>query len=344
MTASHTSAPRAPLAAAGVADAVRAGEWWEHKFVPVLAVFYATAAMLDVPVARLWVSLALLLAAIAPGAVYVSLVNDITDREEDRAAGKANRTAGRSRIAVVAIILAMAAIGLAFAWWWRSEPAILLPYLGAWTAFSLYSLPPVRLKTRGMAGVIADASGSHLFPALLAAGLALRGAGAAVDPLWLAIIGGWAFACGLRGILWHQLLDAENDRAAGVRTFVQRHSPRLAERLGTYAIFPLEAAALAALLWRLHSAAALLALAAYAALALLRLRVFRMRAVIVAPAPRGLIVLQEYYALFLPIALLIASAARHPADLLILLAHLILFPRAPLQALRDANSLRRSLI
>src|SRR4028119_1990498 len=79
------------------ASAVRGGEWWDHKLVPLLAVFYGTALHAGVPASSLWPTVLVYLAALLPGAAYVSISNDIFDLESDAAAGKPNRMARRSR-------------------------------------------------------------------------------------------------------------------------------------------------------------------------------------------------------------------------------------------------------
>lgn len=321
---------------------LRAGEWWEHKLAPVLALFYATSLSKGVGIATLAPDLLLLLAALVPGAAYVSIVNDLADREEDRRAGKANRMGNASSgIAFVALGLPIAA-GLAIAWHWRDDPLLLGCYLAAWTAFTLYSLPPFRLKTRGLAGLAADAAGAHLFPTLLAVLLAYRGAGTPPDPLWVAAAGTWALAYGLRGILWHQLLDSDADRAGGVRTFVQRVPRAHAVAFGRYVVWPVELAAIAVLLWRLGAAGPFVGLLLYGLLVRQRLHIYRMEAVIVEPRPRYLLLLHEYYALFLPLSLLVQSALTTPVDGFVLLAHLIVFPVAAATAGRDVWKLRRS--
>jgi 4-hydroxybenzoate polyprenyltransferase len=318
---------RGILAAIGhdLTESVRAGEWWEYKLAPIFAVFYATALTLGVPVSTLWLQAVTLLLSLVPGAAYVSVINDVTDRADDAAAGKPNRIAGRPRPVVVALVALPIAAGLAFAFLWRGDGLLLSLYLAAWAAFSLYSLPPFRFKTRGILGVLCDAGGAHLFPTLVAVVLACRGANRAVDLRWLAAAGVWAFANGIRGILWHQLSDVENDRSAGVHTFAERHSPRLLVRLGTFVVFPLELAALAALLWRVPSAWPAVALAAYVAVEGVRAYAFRLNPVIVKPKPRFRIVLHEYYELYLPVGILLASALRYPFDWLALAAHLLLF-------------------
>ncbi len=282
-----------------------------------------------------------LLLSMVPGAAYVSVINDLTDREEDLAAGKPNRQIGRWRATV--LIAVTVAAGLAFSWLWRGDTLLLACYLAAWLAFSLYSLPPFRLKTRGLPGVLCDASGAHLFPTLVAVILAFRAAGRPVSGFWIISVGIWALAYGLRGILWHQLTDAANDRTAGVRTFVQRRGPAIALRAGTFVLFPIELCAFAAMLWQVQTVWPVAFLVLYAVFALRRMRRWHLRPVIVAPKAAYFIVLLEYYALFFPLALLIASAIRFPLDGLALAAHLAIFPVRLVQTLSDAWKLRPPL-
>ncbi|HEX7957960.1 MAG TPA: hypothetical protein VF508_13505, partial [Pyrinomonadaceae bacterium] len=162
----------------GLTRTVRAAEWWEFKFSPILATAYATAFLLNFSLASLWPALLLALAALVPGAAYVSVINDLTDIEDDLACGKPNRLVGRSRGFVAAVLACCVAPGVAFAFYWRGDPLLLSLYLAAWVAFTLYSLPPARLKVRGMAGLLADACGAHLFPTLLVAVLVFRWGGA----------------------------------------------------------------------------------------------------------------------------------------------------------------------
>src|SRR6266853_1579489 len=153
----------------------------------------------------MWVAAVALLFAIAPCAAYVSIINDITDRSDDMKAGKLNRLAGKPPWLLVLLVVAPISAGLVAAFLWRDAPALVGAYLCAWMAFSLYSLPPFRLKARDVLGVLADASGAHLFPALVGTLVAFRALGKDIDPTWIATVGAWALGYGLRGILWHQL-------------------------------------------------------------------------------------------------------------------------------------------
>jgi 4-hydroxybenzoate polyprenyltransferase len=294
-----------------------------------------------VPVISLWPAALTILLSLVPGAAYVSVINDITDREEDLAAGKPNRMAGRSRVYGAALVAITVAAGLVFCFLWRRDTLLLSVYLAAWLAFSLYSLPPFRWKTRGILGVLCDASGAHLFPTLVAVVLTYRQANRPVDPTWLGVVAAWSFAYGLRGILWHQLTDRENDQAASVRTFAQRHPAHVAARLGKFIAFPIELIALAILFLRMQSVVPPLFLAVYGILVLSRMRWFGMNVVIVEPRPRFLILLHEYYDVFLPLGILIAASLRDPRDWIVLAAHLVLFPGRVTQSAIDVWKLKR---
>ncbi len=328
---------------AGFGRMVRALQWWDHKLVPILSVFYATALVQHLPVASLWPSLVVLMLAIVPGAAYVSILNDVTDRADDLNAGKDNRLAGKPAWLLALLVAAPLGVGAAFTALWRDDPPLMAAYLCAWIAFSLYCAPPFRLKTRGVLGVIADACGAHLFPTLVAALLALRAGEKAVDPVWIGAVAAWAFGCGLRGILWHQLHDLENDRKAAVQTFVMRHSRQAAVRLADCVAMPLEAIGLAVLLWRMQSAWPVAFLLFYAAFATARQKLWSIAVVVAAPRGRYAILGQEYYTLLFPLAILIASALRHPLDAAVLAAHLLMFPLPALSFAREAPRLLRDL-
>lgn len=130
----------------------RAHEWWEHKLALLAGVGYATAYMADVSLLRACGAIASVLAGVVAGAVFVSVLNDLTDREIDLRAGKPNRLAGRPAwIGPVAILICLAT-GAAFAAIvWRGQPVALALYAAAWLTFAAYSVPPLRLKVRGLA-------------------------------------------------------------------------------------------------------------------------------------------------------------------------------------------------
>jgi len=109
--------------------------------------------------------------------------------------------AGRSRSMIAALIAVTVGAGLPFACSGAMTHESCPCYLGTWLAFLLYSLPPFRFKGRGTAGVLCDAAGEQLFPALVAVFIACRGAQRPGSGLWVASVAGWALAYGLRGIV-----------------------------------------------------------------------------------------------------------------------------------------------
>ena len=322
---------------AAVLRASRLGEWWEHKLAPVLGTGYATAFMAGATLIDAAGALLLTLLALVPGAVYVSVLNDLTDREADRLAGKPNRLAGRPTApAVVALAIAVvagAAIAVAA---WGDDPATLVVYAGAWIAFALYSIPPVRLKARGAVGAIADAAGAHLFPHLFVVAVVLEDAGRPFSGAWPWIVGAWALAHGLRGAMWHQLGDVEADRRSGLRTFAGA-DPDRARRLGTYVLFPAELVAFVVLLIAAGGAVVAALLPLYAVLEVRRMRRWGGTVVIAqpAPGPSYRIAMNEFYVAVYPLAFLVAATVRHPRDAVVLVVHLVVFPLTTARIVAD---------
>lgn len=322
-------------------EIIRAVEWWEFKLSPIFATVYATALLLDVSIASLWPLLLLALGALVPGAAYVSVLNDLTDMEEDVASGKANRLVGRSRAFAAAVLACCVLPGVAVAVYWRGDALLLSLYLAAWVAFTLYSVPPFRLKKRGVLGLLADASGAHLFPTLVVVVLVFRWRAAAPDAAWFAAVAVWALSLGLRGNLWHQLGDRANDEKVRLRTFARRHKITLLQRVGNFVIFPAEAVAFASMLWLLGSRACVVALALYLLLEWSRRAMWRTDVVVAVPKERASILMLEYYEVFFPVVLLLSSASGRRWDALVLVAHLLLFPGRASRVLKDTLKLFR---
>jgi hypothetical protein len=133
------------------------------------------------------------------------------------------------------------------------------------------------------------------------------------------------------------LSDIDNDRAAGFRTFACQH-PRAAAAIGTFVVFPLELVALAAMLWQIGSAWPAAFLVLYVLYAIRSARLWKTAPVIVVPKPRFFIVLQQFYTDLFPVALLIAASVRDRRALIVLAAHLALFPRSLIHAIRRLSA------
>jgi hypothetical protein len=282
------------------------------------------------------------LVALVPGAAYVSVINDLTDLEDDVASGKPNRLIGRSGTFIAVMLGSCILAGAGVAIYWRNDPLLLFLYFAAWMAFSLYSIPPVRLKARGFAGLLADASGAHIFPTLLVISLVYRWVGKPIDVLWFGVVATWSLSLGLRGILWHQLSDLQNDEKIELRTYVRTRTLTQLRRVGNYVIFPIEIISFAIMLARLGSYICILFLLFYAVLEWSRQALWKMNFVVIVPKDRANILMLEYYEFFFPIALLLSAASRYPPDFAIVVLHLIFFPTRATQAVKDVFKLLRS--
>lgn len=286
--------------------------------------------------------LVFLLLALVVGAVYVSIINDMTDIEADLASGKSNRMVGiRPEIRWIFPTIC-ALVGTMCCYFLYPDRLSIFLYLIPWVSFSLYSFRPVRLKNRGIWGVLADASGSHIFTSLLMVSSISYVTGQAIDWLWFSSTGVWALCYGSRGILWHQFYDRKNDLQAGLNTYAVNVEPdRFRNKEVT--IFCLELVAIATMLYTLQLLLPLLFLFLYLLLALIRSKRLGYQPVlIIAPEHRPFhIVMADFYQVFFPLSLLITAAFLQPYAWIICLIHLGLFPQKTISAVKDFKALFR---
>lgn len=323
-----------------VFESFRANTWWEHKLSPILATIYATAVFSRIPLSTLWPVVALALLALIVCASYVSLLNDLTDAKDDQASGKPNRWLRTSRIYPALFLGTCVVAGAGILIAWRKDRLLFYAYLLCWLSFTLYSAPPFRFKRRGIWGVLADASGAHLFPTLFAVVLVYHWSRTDAPSQWTIPIALWSFAAGVRGILWHQLEDAENDRKIGLRTFVCLHETKTAERLGLFA-FALELASFMAMLWLTRGVVAALFLIFYGLFALLRRRLLGTGLAVVRRGQASCLAMAEYYVVLYPPAYLLTLSWQHPAALLLLVFHGVLFSRQSLWMVHEVVMMLR---
>src|SRR5262249_30190395 len=92
-------------------------------------------------------------------------------------------------------------------------------------------VPGIRLKERGLWGVVCDAAGSHITPTLFALNVFAAPAAPGLLAAWSApLLVCWAVVQGIKGILNHQVADRENDEAAGGVTFATAAPAQRLER------------------------------------------------------------------------------------------------------------------
>jgi 4-hydroxybenzoate polyprenyltransferase len=210
---------------AGALAFARPGNWFVSKIPPLLAIAYLDILRFGIAPLEAVPLLACGLVSIFCVAIYGHVVNDIFDLEADRLANKPNRLAAMRP--AWRVLLAAAFLTGGFL------PALVVHYSAGATALlllnyvwpTIYSIPLVRLKERGLLGVACDALGSHVTPTLFILVLFARATpDAAADfPAPIAIVATlWAALLGLKGILHHQISDRDNDLRSGIETFATR--------------------------------------------------------------------------------------------------------------------------
>ncbi len=239
----------------------RIAQPWLYKAPHLLVVLYAHVAIGALGWSVAGTAFAASVCTIVGLAGLAYVANDLADREADRRAGKPNllSSVGPGRAAALALGLALAAFGPWFGVLPLETPGrvLLALQLGLVAA---YSLPPLRLKERGLAGVLADALYAHAVPALLATLTYRAMADGPLPPLprFAGPLVAWQFALGVRNVVLHQLADLDHDRRSGLRTWVTEHGPELAWRSLRRVVVPLELAGFAVFLVALAPAAPLL--------------------------------------------------------------------------------------
>lgn len=305
---------------------IRATEWWEYKFPPILIVPYFILYNSNLELLNAIYIVFFIICALIVGAIYVSILNDITDVEEDRAAGKNNNMAKYSRIKQFLFLSIPIFLALLFCWFLRKNIFALTFYLLSYVSFTLYSLPPFRLKQRGVLGLIADASGSQMLPSLFAVACMSYFSNYQLSINEILTLAVWSLCFGLRGILWHQFHDLENDVRSGLCTIVQRMEKTSTMVTGVI-IITIE---LTAFLWLFHTIGnyyLYITLVIYLIYMLYRRRKTNLQIIIMKyTRPNFDIIMNVYYQVFLPISILVLISINRTEFLGLMVLHLFLFP------------------
>ena len=192
---------------------------WADKFVHLLGVAFI-----------LWIHTEPSTVGIRALTVYLSgvfflllggyAINDVADFRQDAEVPPGNRRPMTRHAHSMMVAWSALAVGTFLV---LAASSLYLPRVLAILTIVLgieYSMPPIRFKERGIWGVIVGSATQK--PALFLVFAAMLGAWN-----WLsAILTAWLFLGSLVGLLGHQILDARNDEATGVRTFVTRAGAR----------------------------------------------------------------------------------------------------------------------
>lgn len=315
----------------------RSHEWWDHKTPQVLSLGYATAIVLNSSLFTLlgtgFLTVFVCLIVIA---VYASIINDLTDMEIDRLCGKSNLMTKLSPGIRLLILSSALVLVMMAAWYIYPDSYSVIFYLLIAITISLYSFPPVRLKKRGIWGVLSCGAAEHLFPTLFTVSIVYHLSGSPIRPIWLCATGILSLMYGIRSILWHQFLDRENDQQSAIRTFASRVNP---EQFKSYAlvIFILELLALFFVVYLLHMIIVVIFLIAYIFFVFCRSVFFKSKPIILITPENSYyqILMLDFYTIFFPFALLCYVSATQEYGWCVLLIHTLLFYKTLLVTAKD---------
>lgn len=318
----------------------RTSDWWEYKISPILAIAYATSITLDSSVNNNILWILILIVSITIGAIFVSTINDISDIEDDIASGKPNRMTNinikyRWIIPTTCILLGLICLAI-----FSPDIISMILYTLPWLAYSLYSFKPFRLKERGFLGVLADALGAHVFISLFIVSSLSYYTESQIDWTWFFLIGAWTLIVGIKGILWHQYFDRENDLISQTRTFATTIDPSKIQQYEMILICS-ELCVLALILIKLNILIVNMFFGIYLIISFLRYTALNHQVTIIlfSKKYKSQILLFDFYVAILPISLLIYYSTIEPKTMFLLVLHLVLFPNRILEILRDLKAI-----
>src|SRR5690606_12515149 len=148
-----------------------------------------------------------------------------------------------------------------------------------------------------------------------------------LDILWFSGIGLWSLLFGLRGILWHQFYDRDDDLKVGSTTFATMTTPERFKVQEVF-VFAMEVIAFAYILTELSITFLYIAVLAYCALTFLRYRALNQKLLMVHNPPNEpfQILLLDLYQVCFPLGLLIYIAVFDSQVWPVIVIHLLIFP------------------
>lgn len=320
---------------------IRASEWWLYKIAPLLAVAYAEILLIHLPRFQSIITVLTFLLSISSVAAYGYIVNDIFDIEVDCKAGKSNAMAQFLPWQRFLFCLVFVATGFAVPVLMKFGTLAIILLAINYLLPTLYSAPPLRLKERGIWGILSDAAGAHLIPTLFVAATFLH-LSTAPQPNALTfsvIAAAWAFFAGVRDILLHQLWDRDNDLNAGISTFVTQLQPESVRLWINRLVFPCEIivfSGLAVVLSR-FSPWLLGFFTVYVLVTLTKLNITQTPLDPSPPVGQNIIP-HDLYEVWLPLALAILLVTRNPVFLIFFALTLVLFyPSIKIRAMEVVN-------
>lgn len=202
----------------------RVEDWWVGKASLLIGLVYFFSIFFSISFQSFWGWAFLSFFTIVGFASFGYLVNDFFDQEKDALVGKKNFLIGKTALQKLLFLL-IAILFMLSPWYFLPHNlTIFLLLFFQLFAFFIYSSPPIRLKEKGILGLIIDALYAHGIPSLLAAYTYTKIAGKSSNFLFLSLLLCWQFCVGIRNIVLHQINDLESDKQTKTKTFLQKNN------------------------------------------------------------------------------------------------------------------------
>jgi hypothetical protein len=305
---------------------IRHNDWWLCKVPFLLTIAYGTFYLADICIENKWFEIIKIITYIISAAIYVSVINDITDMKIDSLVGKKNLLLGLPKLIISSILSIAIILQLMVIYSILNNGQSVYWYIAAVAAFSLYSIPPIRLKENKYLSIIADSCGAHAFPSMFIITYinSVTLAPLAID--WAIVIFIWSFSYGLRGIIYHQYKDKENDLNSEIHTLPNSLPIEKLKQLVMF-VFVIELGSFIYLLQILNSHIIYKWLTFYSLIIIVRTLIYSSKIIIALPSSKFYqILLAEFYEVYLPISLLL-SFTNCDNIWLIIMCHLLIFPK-----------------
>lgn len=305
---------------------IRFFTWWNYKLPPLFGIAYFFTLLYDVSFKTAILRYGILLVSMIGTAGFGHYLNDLTDIDADKLAGKHNAASQHSLAQRAGLILLLLALSLA-PWFVLLKPGLThLFIVCVLVLFVLYSLPPFRLKNRAFAGAFADMLYAHGIPSLIVAFAVIDKAGEGGEYL-IALVFFWQMMVGLRNIAFHQLEDYEADKLAGLKTWATRIGTQRVKNICLYVFHPLEILSFGIIVLFLFHHSRL------GGIVLLALIAWRLFIYLYLYEKHYLKSLRNYFSFInnsneedFPLAMLVCLCALNPWFVLLLVLHILLFP------------------
>lgn len=145
---------------------------------------------------------------------YGYLINDLSDRDLDRAHGKANTFENDSLSKATLVVLFFLLLSLAFASNFWGKQGFLALWLVWFLITTFYSLRPIRLKERGKVGLAFVVIAQRVLPTLI-----VFAAFSHWDAITILVFTSYMLFRGLSSDVSHQLEDYHRNVATGTGTY-----------------------------------------------------------------------------------------------------------------------------